>query len=296
MILYNKDKWLDIWNNKKYEEIRNKILNSFKDLVFVDEGHRYFVGDRELFSVSVVTHIFKKHFDSIAESKKTSERNWDNPKSKYYRMTPEEILAQWKKKSEDACSKGTERHEFGESCFYYMTGQYDKILPAFKDRLTSDGGFESKYPEEDAVVKMYQDMPICYIPILAETKVYDANLGYAGTFDILFYYDAELNGRSDEESGLFIMDWKTNEDLYKNFKEEKLLPPFDGLLDRPLSLYILQLSLYQICLENIGFKTAGRRILWLKPEGVYDKIKLEEFTQTLRKRLSEINIKEHVHH
>lgn len=295
MILYNKNKWLDIWDNEKYEEIRNKILNSFKDLVFVDEGHRYFVGDRELFSVSVVTHIFKKHFDSIAESKNTSERNWDNPKSKYYRMTPEEILAQWKKKSEDACSKGTERHEFGESCFYYMTGQYDKILPAFKDRLTSDGGFESKYPEEDAVVKMYQDMPRCYIPILAETKVYDANLGYAGTFDILFYYDAELNGRSDEESGLFIMDWKTNEDLYKNFKEEKLLPPFDGLLDRPLSLYILQLSLYQICLENIGFKTAGRRILWLKPEGVYDKIKLEEFTQALRKRLSEINIKEHIH-
>lgn len=295
MILYNKNKWLDIWDNDKYTQIRNKILNTFNELVFVEEGHRYFVGDRELYSVSVVTHIFKKHFDSIAESKKTSERNWDNPKSKYYRMTPEEILAQWKKKSEDACSKGTERHEFGESCFYYMTGQYDKILPAFKDRLTSDGGFESKYPEEDAVVKMYQDMPRCYIPILAETKVYDANLGYAGTFDILFYYDAELNGRSDEESGLFIMDWKTNEDLYKNFKEEKLLPPFDELLDRPLSLYILQLSLYQICLENIGFKTAGRRILWLKPEGVYDKIKLEEFTQALRKRLSEINIKEHIH-
>lgn len=295
MILYNKNKWLDIWDNDKYTQIRNKILNAFNELVFVEEGHRYFVGDRELFSVSVVTHIFKKHFDSVTESKKTSERNWDNPKSKYYRMTPEEILAQWKKKSEDACSKGTERHEFGESCFYYMTGQYDKILPAFKDRLTSDGGFESKYPEEDAVVKMYQDMPRCYIPILAETKVYDANLGYAGTFDILFYYDAELNGKSDEESGLFIMDWKTNEDLYKNFKEEKLLPPFDGLLDRPLSLYILQLSLYQICLENIGFKTAGRRILWLKPEGVYDKIKLEEFTQVLRKRLSEINIKEHIH-
>ena len=63
----------------------------------------------------------------------------------------------------------------------------------------------------------------------------------------------------------------------------------------PLSLYKLQLSLYQICLENIGFKTAGRRILWLKPEGFYDKIKLEEFTQTLRNKLSEIVIKEHIH-
>ena len=282
MILYNENKWLNIWQNEKYEQIRNKILDSFNKLVFVDEGHKYFVGDRELLSVSVVTHIFKEHFDSETKAVETSERNWDNPNSKYYRMTPEEILAQWKEKSENACSHGTEVHEFGESCFYYMTGQYDKILPNFKDRLTVDGGFESKSPKEDAVVKYYQDLPLCYIPILAETKVYDTSLGYAGTFDILFYYDATLDGKCDENSGLIIMDWKTNEDLYKNFKEQKLLTPFDELPDMPLSLYKLQLSLYQICLENIGFLVKDRRVLWLKPEGIYDKIRFEEFTKTLR--------------
>ena len=285
MILYNKDKWLDIVNDEKYEKIRERILTSFNDLVFVDEGHRYFVGDRELQSVSVVTHLYKKHFDSVLESKKTSERNWDNPKSKYYRMTPEEILAQWQEKSKNACEHGTEIHEFGESCFYYMIGQYDKILPAFKDRLTADGGFETKYPKEDAIVKFYQDIPKCIVPILAETRVYEKDLGYAGTFDILFYYDAELDGKTSNESGLVIMDWKTNEDLYKNFKEEKLLKPFEELLDRPISLYILQLSLYQICLENIGFKTAARRILWLKEDGRYDKISIEQFTKKLRKDL-----------
>ena len=78
------------------------------------------------------------------------------------------------------------------------------------------------------------------------------------------------------------MDWKTNEDLYKNFKEQKLLTPFDELPDMPLSLYKLQLSLYQICLENIGFLVKDRRVLWLKPEGIYDKIRFEEFTKTLR--------------
>lgn len=282
MILYNNNKWLDIWENEKYKQIREKILNSFNELVFVDEGHKYFVGDRELLSVSVVTHLFKEHFDSETKAVETSERNWDNPNSKYYRMTPEEILSQWKEKSENACTHGTEVHEFGESCFYYMTGQYDKILPEFKCRLTSDGGFESKSPKEDAVVKYYQDLPLCYIPILAETKVYDTILGYAGTFDILFYYDATLDGKSDKNSGLIIMDWKTNEDLYKNFKEQKLLTPFDELPDMPLSLYKLQLSLYQICLENIGFLVKDRRVLWLKPEGIYDKIRFEEFTKTLR--------------
>ena len=200
-------------------------------------------------------------------------------------MTPEEILSQWREKSENACSHGTEVHEFGESCFYYMTGQYDKILTGFKNRLTSDGGFESIIPEEDAVVKFYQDIPVCIIPILAETKVYDSDLGYAGTFDILLYYDATLDGKNEDESGLVIMDWKTNEDLFKNFKEKKLLPPFNGLLDMPLSIYKLQLSLYQICLENIGFKIVGRRILWLKNNSSYDKINLEKYTDILRKVL-----------
>ena len=285
MIIYNNNKWLDIVNDEKYQKIREKILTSFNDLVFVDEGHKYFVGDRELQSVSVVTHLYKKHFDSVLEAKKTSERNWNKPMSKYYRMTPEEILEQWQKKSADACEHGTNVHEFGESCFYYMTGQYDKILPAFKDRLRPDGGFESKEPKEDAVIKFYQDIPRCIVPILAETRVYEKDLGYAGTFDILFYYDAELDDRTNDKSGLIIMDWKTNEDLFKNFKEEKLLCPFEKLLDMPLSVYKLQLSLYQICLENIGYKTLGRRILWLKPEGNYDKINLEEYTDTLRKDL-----------
>lgn len=285
MILYNNNKWLDIWENEKYKQIREKILNSFNELVFVDEGHKYFVGDRELLSVSVVTHLFKEHFDSETKAIETSERNWDNPNSKYYRMTPEEILSQWKKKSSDSCLNGTVIHEFAESCFYYMTSQYDKILPEFKCRLTSDGGFESKSPKEDAVVRFYQDIPKCIVPILAETKVYDANLGYAGTFDILFYYDATLDGKDDSYSGLFECDWKTNEDLYKNFMEKKLLAPFDNLLDMPLSVYKLQLSLYQICLENIGLKTVARRILWLKPDSTYEKIPLEDYTITLRETL-----------
>lgn len=285
MILYNNNKWLDIWKNEKYEQIREKILNSFNELVFVDEGHKYFVGDRELLSVSVVTHLFKEHFDSETKAVETSERNWNNPNSKYYRMTPEEILSQWKKKSSDSCLNGTAIHEFGESCFYYMTGQYDKILPEFKCRLTSDGGFESKSPKEDAIVKFYQDIPQCYIPILAETKVYDIDLGYAGTFDILFYYDAVLNGKNAEQSGLIIMDWKTNEDLFKNFMDKRLLTPFEDLLDMPLSLYRLQLSLYQICLENIGFRVITRKILWIKPDSKYDNLGLEEYTKLLRKSL-----------
>lgn len=290
MILYNKNKWLDIYNLPKYQKIREKILNSFDGLVFVEEGHKYFLNGKEMECVSNVAHRFQEHIDTLQLATETFNRNYEKETSKYYHMTVEDIMESWKKISNEACTTGTFHHGFGESCFYYMIGEYDKILPEFKDRLTKDGGFESIYEKENAIVRFYQEIPKCIIPILAETKVYVEydKKGYAGTFDILFYYDAELDGKSPDKSGLFVMDWKTNKDLYKNFKEQKLLEPFHELLDMPLSIYKLQLSLYENALYKIGLKVVARRILWLKPNGEYEKINLESYRKILDKALEKI--------
>lgn len=293
--LYRNNKWEGIWDNPKYEEIREKIRSSFNGLVFIEDGHKYFLNGKPMTCVSDVTHLFQEHFDSKTKAQETYERNFNNPKSKYYGMTADEILVSWKKISNEACTTGTFRHEFGESCFYYMIGQHDKILPDYQNRLTEDGGFVAYDPKEEAVVKFYEDIPECIIPIMAETKVYDADLGYSGTFDILFYYDAELEGKKPDKSGLIVMDWKTNVNLYKNFKEKKLLVPFEELLDMPLNLYKLQLSLYQNCLEKVGLKVIARRILWLKPDGTYDKINLEEFVATLKETLKNRELKPLIH-
>lgn len=282
-ILYNKDKWLDIWKCSKYDDIRNKILESFKDLKFFEDEHRYFIRDKELTSVSVVTHLFKPEFDVKAKTKEMYDKYYNVEGHKYYHMLPEEIEKQWKDKAKEACKLGTERHEFGESCFYYMTGQYEKILPNFKNRLTSDGGFKSLYPKEEAIVNLWENIPKSVIPLLAETKVYDEKLGYAGTFDILFYYD---NKKYPDKSGLYILDYKTNEDLTKNFGDT-LLYPFNEMLNNSLNIYKLQLSLYENCLNNIGLKTVARRLIWLKPDGNYEKINLESYANILKNVLSE---------
>ena len=282
-VLYNKNKWLDIFNSKKYQEIREQINKSFTGLTFIEEGHKYFLNNKEMTCVSNVAHLFQTHIDTEKLATETYLRNFNNTKSKYYQMSKEDIVNSWKKISDDSCSHGTSIHEFGESCFYYMTGQYDKILPNFKDRLTEDGGFKAIHPKEESIVKFYEEIPRCIIPILAEAKVFVEyeREGYAGTFDILFYYDAELDGKPLKNSGLVVMDWKTNKDLYKNFKEQKLLPPFEGLLDMPLSVYKLQLSLYENALHKIGLKVIARRILWLKPDGSYEKINLESYRETI---------------
>lgn len=289
-VLKQKKYWVEHFNDKKYTQLREKILNSFKDLVFDEGPHKYYLHGKEITCVSNVTHMFKPHFDTESMAQATYERNYNNEKSKYYKMTPEMIKEEWNKISREACSHGTERHEFAESIFYFMTNQFDKILPAFTDRLsvdkeTNEPIFIANDPKEEAAATFYEELPDSLFPILAETKVYNEKLGYSGTFDLLMYYDATIDGKDDKNSGLCVMDWKTNKDLYKNFKEEKLLAPFQDLLDMPLSIYKLQLSLYQICLEKIGLKTIARRIMWLLPNGTYDKIPLESYTKQLEEEL-----------
>lgn len=86
----------------------------------------------------------------------------------------------------------------------------------------------------------------------------------------------------------FMVTHNTNKDLYKNFASQKLLPPFDGLLDMPLSVYKLQLSLYENALTKIGMKVVGRRILWLKPDCSYEKIPLESYRERIDNELKKL--------
>ena len=83
----------------------------------------------------------------------------------------------------------------------------------------------------------------------------------------------------------------TNKDLYKNFKGEKMLYPFEDLLNMSLNVYKLQLSLYMNCIEKIGFKVIDRKLMWLKNDGRYEKIELEEYVDRLVKYLTEHPIK-----
>ena len=212
-VLKQKKYWVEHFNDKKYTQLREKILSSFKDLVFDEGPHKYYLHGKEITCVSNVTHMFKPHFDTESMAQTTYERNYNNEKSKYYKMTPEMIKEEWNKISREACSHGTERHEFAESIFYFMTNQFDKILPAFIDRLsvdkeTNEPIFIANDPKEEAAATFYEELPDSLFPILAETKVYNENLGYSGTFDLLMYYDATIDGKDDKNSGLCVMDWK----------------------------------------------------------------------------------------
>ena len=111
-ILKQKKYWIDHFNDEKYALMRDKIIDSFKELVFEEGPHKYYLHGKEITCVSNVTHLFKPHFDEEKMAQETFERNYNKKTSKYYRMTPDQIIESWHKISSDACSHGTERHEF----------------------------------------------------------------------------------------------------------------------------------------------------------------------------------------
>lgn len=265
--------WREKFNLPELKAIRDKIQDSFKDLTFEEGPHVYYWRGKKIPSVSRTIDKFVEPFPTEEKAQQCFEKYYDDPTSKYYQMTAEDIKRMWKKKNDNANNQGTLAHAFGENAMHYMVGDYDAIDPAFKDRLV-DGKFEARTGFEEAIVNFWNDMPDDYIPMLVENRVY-AFCGkdepvYAGTFDLLVY--SMIPGKE----GLILLDYKTNEDINKNFQEKKLLFPFQKLLDTSKNHYELQQELYVNCLNEAGFDVLAKRLIWIKTDGTYEIVKLKE--------------------
>jgi hypothetical protein len=255
---------------KEVTAIRKKILTEFKDLTFIEDGHKYFLNGQQLPSVSEVTHKFCQYpFDEEAQAVAYAEKHGE---------TPQYWLDKWKFTNLRATTSGTLVHEYGESLGWLRNGHPELITESCKTKYIK--GKEWLIPtrnKEDAVLKFYDELNPNLHFVLAETKVYsnkseisDVTNPYCGTFDLLMYYKDPNN---DDKSGLVVFDWKTNKELRKDFSRENgkfLLPPFGDFYEEPLSYYTMQLNLYSLCLAGIGLPPIGARVIWLKDDGTYD--------------------------
>ena len=121
-------------------------------------------------------------------------------------------------------------------------------------------------------------MPEHILPVTAELRMYHFKHLFAGTADVLLF--------DTKNQTYIIADYKTNKDLNKNFRNKTMLAPFNNLLDSPLNHYQIQLSYYQILLEQIGVKVSRRIIVWLDLEGNYQMIDTEDLTDKLKEILN----------
>ena len=280
-------KWKKYYNLPEIERIRKLIKDSYSNkLQFIEESHQYFLDGVEFTCVSdMVAKWSSVDEEAMLDNCAQKAMNPRYPNYKYHGMTKEEIKAQWDEIKNKACTFGTSVHAFGESMFYYMSGQDDKILPECKDKFDENGPKPS-CPQEEAIVKFWNDIPESIIPVLAETKVFNTNTApYAGTFDILFYY---YNEKNLEKNGLILGDYKTNYSLSNDYARsigQMMNYPFNDLYEESLSHYYLQLSFYQYPMEQLGLKVIGRRLIHVKDDGTYDKVKVPNMVGRIKEAL-----------
>ena len=262
---------------KEVAEIRNKILTSFDGLEFVDEGHKYFLNGEELMSVSNVVSQFESEFDTVERARSYAIKNGE---------TPEYWMDKWRFTNLKATISGTLTHSAAESMAWIYMGHPENITEENKCKYIPDKNWLiPTRPKEEAALKFWEefDGKNMYV-VLPETRIYNIGdvLKYAGTFDLLVYFKHPTD---DSKSGLVIMDYKTNKDIYKDYSRmnhKMMLKPFDDLFDEPYSAYATQLSLYALALEKIGLKVIGERLIWLKEDCTYEVIKVPYLKKEFR--------------
>ena len=268
-------------------DIRNMILDSFKDLVFVEEGHKYYLNGVEMPSVSGVTHLFKPEFDSETIAENYAKKNG---------QTKEYWLDQWKFKNLISTIRGSLVHSWAENYAYVKMGHPELITPDCKSKYYAEKNWLiPTRPKEEAILKFYNDLSPNFWVVMPETRIFSCigslkgqlKQDYCGCFDLLMYY-LNPNDPFDHNNGLWIFDWKNNGTLFSEYNREHnkmCLPPFDDLPDDSFSMYELQLSCYQMPLEALGLRVVDRRIIWLKDDCTYQLFATRDFTNRLKTTL-----------
>ena len=225
----------------------NKIIEFFKELSFEEKTHLYKVNGVPIKnSVSGKIKQYYKPFNREVISYHSAKKNG---------VSQEELLKDWDNKRDISIIKGNKAHLFGE-------------LYPFNRNLRPQSKFDI------AIMKFWNDLPEHIIPIIMEARMYHKEDLYAGTADGTLYNT--ITGK------YILIDYKTNIDIFKNYKGQTMLAPFEHLLDNPFNKYQIQLSYYQILIEQIeGIEVSSRKLVWLRPTGEYELYDTENFTHLI---------------
>lgn len=212
-------------------------------VTFKEEDHSYHsIDPNEKINWTSVTSLvsqFKKPFDPVKQAQKSSK----NAKSKWFKMTPEDIQTAWKAEAKRADGLGTWYHSQRETDLLSLESitREGVAVPIIKPIIT-DG---IKHAPDQRLVE----------GIYPEHFVYLKSAGICGQSDRVEVIKDTIS----------VYDYKTNKEMKsQGFKHwdgtiERMLPPLSHLDDCLLVHYTLQLSLYMyIMLKHNPFLKPGK--------------------------------------
>jgi ATP-dependent exoDNAse (exonuclease V) beta subunit len=214
------------------------------EFIEFDEGpHIYTVhGKQGYTSVTTWNHSHFSHFDADKIlSNMVKKGTLNDPTSKYYGMTPDEIKLLWKQNGAEASGSGTKMHGDIEDYYNQVDVANDSIEFEYFLRFAQD----------------YQHLK----PYRTEWTVYYEEYKLSGSIDMVF--------ENPEDGTLLIYDWKR----VKEFKYEpeynkfSHTPCIKHLPDTNFWHYSLQLNTYKTILEaKYGKTISGMFLVCLHPD------------------------------
>lgn len=258
----------------KLKNIEEKYINGIKVdkensyVFFNDETHKYYDKEtmQEYVSVTTLIHNYTQEFNeefwsfykalemflepeifypikkTLLATKKVNKKLIKklNLNEEEFLAKQEEIKAEYARKREESCNRGTAIHAVFENSFYGKT-HFDFTKFGYKD-LVGDFICNENYYKLDLEKGVY---PEFLISVASKDNI----LRVSGQIDLLV-----IDGND-----VTIMDWKTNKSIdktsyYDKSKKSNVMMkyPLDNLQDCNFNHYQLQLSLYAYMLQQIN--------------------------------------------
>lgn len=187
------------------------------------------------YSVSKIVAAIHKPFEKEAVAQKTFDKHFNDPESKYYHMSVEEIIAQWDKKGMIGRSNGK---------------TLDKFIELILDKNSPDDVLEKYISSLNPVIAnkcrqfklFYENNIVNKLEFVArEVMLHDPALKVNGRLDALF----QANNK------LLLIDWKNNEEIKTENPYEKCFGPLYLYDACDLNYYTVQVYIYTYILRKV---------------------------------------------
>ena len=213
------------------------------------------------YSVSKIVEAMHEPFDKEGVANKTFSKYFNDPNSKYYHMSVQEIIASWNAKAELGRNNGKvldtyigmilENHESKE------------ILEKYKASLN-----EIAANKCNVFDKFYNENIVNKLEFLTrEQMLHDETKGVVGRFDAMFLKN---DVRTPGVQNLLLIDWKNTEKIETSNSYSKLKGPLYKYDDCELNRYTIQLYIYVYILRKVYHLTDVRIIPLLVQIGTVD--------------------------
>lgn len=241
-----------------------KLNDTFKDYIFIENGHTYLhePTDTQLESVTSLLKRYCPKFDhKYWLAYKTFQKNgytvkyiddtcfevdgskfspiFDSTEDFDFEFTEKDLKYEWELAAKIGNTRGTILHNYMENL--WNRKRFQEQMPSIINSLSAVEAI--KYIKSIEILKelgmeLYKELYKTHVYIASEYVVGDVNLGIAGTFDLLLYN--KLSGRYE------IWDYKTD----KKFKTERELISGFYIPFSTLAKYSLQLGIYKYLINK----------------------------------------------